>query len=69
MTHFLFVRDEEEVLGVWEAQDGVAALKMKLSLQLTYPRCTTHVLAAPSFPAIQAQTPEVDIGTIEPENC
>ena len=69
MAHFLFVRDEGEVLGVWEANDEVAALKMRLSLQLTYPGCTTHLLAAPNYRAFKAQHPDYDFGAIEPENC
>lgn len=69
MTHFLFVRDEGDVLGVWEASDEVAALKMRLSLQLTYPGCTTHCLAAPSFQHMKASIPDCDFGAIEPEIC
>lgn len=67
MSHFLFVRDEGEVLGVWEARDEVAALKMRLSLELTYPGCRTHVMAAPSFKAMKAQVPDCDFGEIEPD--
>ncbi len=69
MSHFLFVRDEGDILGVWEASDEVAALKMRLSLQLTYPTCTTHCLAAPSFSDLKASIPNFDFGAIEPENC
>lgn len=69
MSHFLFVRDEDEVLGVWEASDEVAALKMRLSLQLTYPACTTHCLAALSFEDMKAKIAGLDIGAVEPENC
>lgn len=67
MSHFLFVRDEEEVLGVWEASDEVAALKLRLSLELTYPMCRTHVMAAPSFQAMKASIPDCDFGEMEPE--
>lgn len=69
MTHFLFVRDEEDVLGIWEAPDEVAALKMRLSLQLTYPKCTTHVLVAPKFDANKTHATGLDVGAIEPESC
>lgn len=69
MTHFLFVRDDGNVLGVWEASDEVAALKMRLSLQLTYPGCTTHWLAAPNFKEMKARIPDFDFGSIEPEIC
>lgn len=67
MSHFLLVRDAEDVLGVWEASDEVAALKMRLSLQLTYPGCTTHTLAAPDFQTMKARIPNCDFSDIEPE--
>lgn len=67
MSHFLFVRDEDDVLGVWEASDEVAALKLRLSLELTYPRCRTHVMAAPDFQSVKASVPEVDFEGIEPQ--
>lgn len=69
MSHFLFVRDAEDILGVWEAGDEVSALKMRLSLQLTYPGCTTHCLAAPSFQAMKERIPNLDFGAIEPERA
>ncbi|MEL6188515.1 MAG: hypothetical protein AAFU79_28160 [Myxococcota bacterium] len=68
MTHFLFVRDDEDVLGIWEAPDEVAALKLRLSLQLTYPTCTTHLMAAPTFQAAKAKLPECDLDHLEPES-
>ena len=67
MSHFLFVRDQEDVLGVWEASDEVAALKLRLSLELTYPGCRTHVMAAPTFQDVKASLPDCDFGGIEPQ--
>lgn len=69
MSHFLLVRDEDALLGVWEARSEVAAIRKRLSLQLTYPGCTTHWLAAPNFEKMKEEVPDYDFGAIEPEMC
>ena len=66
MRHFVFVGDQREVLGVWVADDIVAATRLRLELELTYPDCVMRGSDADDYETFKASHTEYEFGDIEP---
>lgn len=67
MRHFLLVRDDRDILGVWEAKDALQASRLLMELALSFPGCRTMMDRAHDFEAFKRLVPDFDLEDVEPE--
>ena len=66
MRQYLLVQDNEEVLGVWVAENIVSATRLKLELALKYPGCETVSSDATSYDEFKQVYGGYEFGDLQP---
>lgn len=67
MRHYLFVGDAQDVLGVWEVEDELAATRLSLQLALMYPGCKMIADHATDFESFKRGYADYDFDGLEPD--
>lgn len=67
MRHYCFVGDDQDILGVWVADDEIAAARLQLNLELMYPDCETVVRKSSSYESLKQDLGHLEWGDLEPD--